>query len=110
MEPSGSWDPGPVYPPEMTPAYVPPGPGYAPPPPEPCVPCWNFVSAPALLPGFGQPYNPGYSYSQCNACLAPPAYVPVCYQQTDPLLSFASAALLLSSGYSRGGRGLHRRL
>ena len=88
MEPAG-YIPGPVYPPDM-PGLPPPAPGYAP-APQPCLPCWNFVSAPALLPGFGQPYAPNYSYLQGEGILAPPDYAPVAFDQSEPVMNFASA-------------------
>lgn len=85
----------PIPPPNYVPppAYAPPG--YAAPPPGYygggypgggilellTAPFWIFAQASRFLLGFGQPYNPGYSYYGCG-CLAPVTYTPVIYSTT----------------------------
>ena len=75
----------PVPPPNYVPPpqYSPPG-GYYPGRPAAdllTAPFFIFARAASFLLGFGQPFAPGYSYNNCG-CLAPPAFVPVCYQRT----------------------------
>jgi hypothetical protein len=76
----------PVPPPNyVPPAEYPPPEGYYPgAPPVDLIPppAWTYVPGPSFLPGFGEPYAPGYSYGGCG-CLAPPFF---------PL--FAATALL----------------
>jgi hypothetical protein len=50
-------------------------------------PFFIFARAASFLLGFGQPFAPGYSYNNCG-CLAPPAFVPVCYRRTLFLNNF----------------------
>ena len=45
-------------------------------------PFWIFARAASFLLGLGQPYSPQYSYGGCG-CLAPPAYVPTFFPQTN---------------------------
>jgi hypothetical protein len=74
--------------PTPPPDYVPP-PAYAPPSygqgtsitDALTAPLWIFAKAASFLLGFGQPYQPSYSYVS-SGVLMPPAYVPVFFSRT----------------------------
>jgi len=97
----------PVPPPD----YVPP-PAYAPPnyyqgsPVADLIsaPFWIFAAASKFLLGFGQPYDPGYSYGGCG-CLAPPAYIPVIMPMAPLLVNYYTPAYYPPAFFG-GGMGL----
>jgi hypothetical protein len=64
-------------------------------------PLWIFAKAASFLLGFGQPYEPSYSYMS-SGVLVPPAYMPVFFSRTVYVPGYVTPAYYPPAFY--GGR------